>query len=383
VKVALFSSKFLPLSQTFVHDEIRFHRRYDVEVFTGVRMNADLYPFEPVHVGGLPYRLFNFAPSFTRRLRRGDFSLVHAHFGLGGTRAAGFARRAGLPLVITFHGYDVPLLTSSRRFTPEYWGYALTAQRTLARMALGLCASEELRALLVEYGVPEDRLRVWRLGIDLDAFGVGARDPHRPRVTMIGRFVEKKGFEYGVRAFARQVTAGAPGRLTIVGDGERGPRLRALVDELGIADRVELTGPLPPAAVRDILATSDVLLCPSVTGMDGDRESGLVVAKEASASRVVPIGTWHGGIHEIIDDGVTGFLVPERNVAALSDRLGRLLADADLRRRMGAAARAAMWRHYDIRDRIDELESHYDTVRARIESAREPQPVELSRRRAL
>ena len=68
----------------------------------------------------------------------------------------------------------------------------------------------------------------------------------------------------------------------------------------------------------------------------------------------------HGGIHEIIDDGVTGFLVPERNVTTLSDRLGRLLRDADLRARMGAAARAKMEREYDIRERVARLDDHYD-----------------------
>lgn len=359
-KVALFASTFLPYSQTFIHDEIRFHRRYAVEVFTTARQNADRFPHEPVHVGGWLYRTANVSWRFRRLLARGGFSLVHAHFGLGGARASGFARRANLPLVITFHGYDVPLLTSLRRYTPEYWGYALAARRTLLeRMTLGLCASEELHEMLRDYGVPKDRLRVWRLGIDLEKFAPGAR-ADEPQVIMIGRFVEKKGFEYGLRAFADQVRRGARARLVVVGDGERGDRLRAIAAEEGIAERVTWIGSVPAAEVQRLLSTSDVLLCPSVTGVDGDRESGLIVAKEASASQVVPVGTWHGGIHEIIDDGVTGFLVPERNVTALSDRLGRLLADPALRRRLGAAARAKMEREYDIRARLDALEAHYD-----------------------
>jgi glycosyltransferase involved in cell wall biosynthesis len=365
MRVALFVSSFLPYSQTFIHDEIRFHQRYAVDVFTARRANPDCFPHASIHVAGPLYRWLNVSPRFTRELRSGRHDLVHAHFGVGGARAAGFARRAGLPLVITFHGYDVPLLTSLRRLTPEYWGYALLARRTLRQMTLGLCASEELYEMLRDYGVPAERLRIWRLGVDLERFSAGERDPDDPTVMMIGRFVEKKGFGYGVRAFASHVGGGRPGRLVIVGDGEGEARLRLLVEELGIAPRVTFTGPLAAPDVQARLRAADILMCPSVTGVDGDRESGLIVAKEASASRVVPLGTWHGGIHEIIEDGRTGFLVPERNVTVLSDRLARLMLDPALRARFGAAARVKMEREYDIRDRVTALEQHYDEARAR------------------
>jgi len=360
-KVALFASTFLPYSQTFIFDEISRPRRYGVEVFAAARQHAERFPFEPVHVGDWRYRTLNLAPGFTRRLRDGGFDLVHAHFGLAGCRAAPFARAARLPLVITFHGYDVPLLTSVHRWRPEHLGYALTARRTVREdMTLGLCASEELYEMLRDYGVPAARLRVYRLGIDVDAFTPGRRDGDVAEVIAIGRFVEKKGFEYAIRAVGEQVRRGARLRFTIIGDGDREARLRSLVAELGLGAATTFTGALPAVQVQARLRGADILLAPSVTGSDGDRESGLLAVKEASASAVVPIGTWHGGIHEIIDDGVTGFLVPERNVTILSERLGRLLADPVLRATLGAAARAKMLREYDLRDRLRALDDHYD-----------------------
>lgn len=361
-KVALFASTFLPYSQTFIFDEISRPRRYDLEVFATTREHADRFPFEPVHVGDWRYRKLNLSPDFARRLGRG-FSLVHAHFGIAGCRAAPFARGARLPLVITFHGYDVPLLTSVHRFRPEHLGYALTAGRTLRDdMTLGLCASEELYEMLRDYGVPAARLRVYRLGIDLAGFAPAPPAAPRavPEVVMIGRFVEKKGFEYAIRAVGDQHARGAPLHFTIIGDGDREARLRALVRELGLDAVTTFTGALPAAKVQAYLRAADILLAPSVTAADGDRESGLIAVKEASASAVVPIGTWHGGIHEIIDDGVTGYLVPERNVTVLSARLGRLLGDAALRARLGAAARAKMEREYDVHDRLAALDGHYD-----------------------
>lgn len=357
---AVFSLEFLPYSQTFVHEELRHHQRWDAEVFTWRRRSPERFPFEPVHLGGLRWLLTGTSPAFDRRMAGDRFALVHAHFGTAGMYAMAFALRHDLPLVITFHGVDVPRLRNWERLMPQHWPYAVLGPRMLQRMTLGLCASNELRELLWDMGVPEDRLVTHRLGIDLSAFRKGARDPERVRVIMIGRFVEKKGFEHGIRAFARVAATGASAHLTIVGDGPRRARLSALVSSLGIEDRVTFTGIVPSEEVSRHLASSDVLMAPSVVAADGNRESGVIVVKEASASEVVPIGTWHGGIPEIIDDGETGFLVPERNVDALTERLGRLVADPSLRQTLGRAARAKMEREYDNRVRVAELERHYD-----------------------
>jgi len=363
--VALFNTNFLPYSQTFVYEEIRHHVRYAVEVFCRRRLLADRFPFEPVHVGGPLYALACRSVAFDARFRTVPFRLVHAHFGLGAVYARPFAARHDLPLVVTFHGYDVPLLSSPTRWLPEHLRYAILGPRVLHEMTLGLCASHELREMLLELGVPADRLRVHHLGIDLERFAPGTRPNNECRVVMIGRFVEKKGFGYGLRAFAEVARDEPMLSLVIVGDGPEGSRLRKLADELGIAGRVTFTGPMPPDQVATLLGTSHVLLAPSVVDRQGNRESGLIVAKEASACETVPIGTHHGGIPDIIDDGVTGFLVPERDVGAIADRLRRLARDPALRERLGAAAREKMRREYDNRVRVAALEDLYDEARER------------------
>jgi glycosyltransferase involved in cell wall biosynthesis len=363
--VALFNTRFLPYSQTFVYEEIRRHERYAVEVFCRSRLLPERFPFEPVHVGGPLYALACRSAAFDARFRARGFALVHAHFGLGAVYARPFARRHGLPLVVTFHGYDVPLLASARRWLPQHLRYAVFGPKVLREMTLGLCASTELRDLLLAQGVAADRLRVHRLGIDLDAFAPAARDSAALEVVMIGRLVEKKGFEYGLEAFAAAARQEPALRLTIVGEGEREPALRALAEAEGLTDRVTFTGPLPPDRVSRLLATSHMLLAPSVVDREGNRESGLIVVKEASACEMVPIGTRHGGIPEIIDDGETGFLVAERDTGALTARLLQLTRDRALRERMGRAAREKMRREYDNRERVRALEQLYDEARAR------------------
>jgi colanic acid/amylovoran biosynthesis glycosyltransferase len=368
--VALFNTNFLPYSQTFVYEEIRCHQRYAVEVFCRRRLLAERFPFEPVHIGGPFYAVTCRSKAFDARLRAGDFAVVHAHFGLGAVYARPFARRHRLPLVVTFHGYDVPLLSSPRRWLPQHLRYAILGPRVLAEMTLGLCASEELRAMLLALGVPGDRLRLHRLGIDLTHFHPGERSAAECRVIMLGRFVEKKGFEYGLRAFAEVAREEPALSLTLVGDGPEGPRLHRLAADLGVTARVDFTGPLAPERVAELLRASHVLFAPSVVDRHGNRESGLMVVKEASACATVPIGSRHGGIPEIIDDGETGYLVAERDVTALADRLRRLMRDPALRERLGRAARAKMRRDYDNGARVRALEELYDETRARYAAAR-------------
>ncbi len=358
-KVAVFSTNFLDYSQTFVYEEITHHTRYQVELFCRTRRLEDRFPFEPVHVGGPLYGLTRESFHFHRVFQRGRFDLIHGHFGTGSLYAVPYAIRHKLPLVVTFHGYDVPLLRSAARLYPVHWPYAVFARGMLEQLTLGLCASQELYELLAEVGVPRERLRVHHLGVDLGAF---TRGPRRaiPRVVMVGRFVEKKGMEYGIRAFARALARGAQAELVIAGGGDRKQKLEALVREQGIEAHVRFAGVLPSREVAQLLSESDVLLAPSVVDKDGDRESGVIAVKEASACQLAVIGTYHGGIPEIIRDGETGFLVPERDVVSLSDRLYQTLIDRALCERLGRAGREKMEREYDLSAKVSQLEAHYD-----------------------
>ena len=369
--IAMFREDFLPFSQTFVFEEIRLLTRHRVDVFAWQRLNETLFPYAPVYVGGLPFLLTGYSQAFHSKFRSQPYELIHAHFGTSGMYAMPYASKYRLPLVVTFHGVDVTVLSSWARFLPHRWPYTWLAPRLLRQMALGLCVSHEIRDRLLALGAPADRLVIHRLGIDLNQFTAGPRDPEKVEVIMVGRLVEKKGFEYGLQAFARVATSHPNAALNIVGDGPRRRSLEQLVATLGIGDRVTFTGVLSGREVSDRLRRSDVMLAPSVTGRDGNREGSPMTVKEASASQVVPVSTRHAGIPEIVEDGTTGFLVDERDVDGLADRLERLVRDQDLRARMGLAARAKMEREYDNRRQVDELEALYDQVVRRQQSRRD------------
>jgi colanic acid/amylovoran/stewartan biosynthesis glycosyltransferase WcaL/AmsK/CpsK len=359
-RVAMFREDFLPFSQTFVFEELRLLQRHRADVFAWRRLNEALFPYEPVHVGGVPFLLTRYSRAFHAQFRSQPYKLIHAHFGTSGMYALPYASRYRLPLVVTFHGVDVTVLGSWARFLPHRWPYAGLAPRLLRRMTLGLCVSQDIRDRLRALGAPADRLVIHRLGIDLGQFTIGRRDPARVELVMVGRLVEKKGFEYGLQAFARVATAHPNTVLTVIGDGPRRRSLERLASALGIGDRVAFTGVLSSREVSERLRRSDVLLAPSVTGRDGNREGSPMTVKEGSASEVVPLSTRHAGIPEIVEDGTTGFLVDERDVDGLADRLDRLIRDPGLRTRMGRAAREKMERQFDNRVQVGELERLYD-----------------------
>ncbi len=371
-KTALFVTNFLQYSQTFIYDEIANHKKYDIEVFSHNRMNPGSFPYDKVNalsennslVGKLEWLLYGtttYSPTYMRKMKNGNFDVIHAHFGLGSIYALPYLKAADAPLVVTYHGYDVPLLMTNSRFKPQNWRYWLRSKAMFKKVDRFLAASNELRDLLIQLGAPEHKVKVWRLGVDIPEM---KEIPERngKNILMVGRFVEKKGFEYGLRGFAEVVRSGFDCTLNIIGSGDLRSRYDEIIKEAGIEDNVKFLGVMDHDKVLETMEKMDILVAPSVIAANGDRESGLIVAKEASARFVPVIGTLHGGIPEIIDHEKTGFLVDERNPEQIAKYLEILLSDDDLRREMGSNGRKKMEQEYNIATRIEKLEEHYDEV---------------------
>lgn len=372
-KVALFRNTFLPYSETFIHDELRFHERYDAAVMARRHRNADRFTgHEVIAVERLPeaprpmasawYGLTARSKVISEGMAAGQFDVVHAHFGHNGLYALPYARRHKLPLVVSLHGRDVSVLLGRDKYRPEWWLYLKGYRRLFREATYFLAASQELKDLIQSVGCPREKVLINRLGVDISAFSPAPsrRELEPPVVLMVGRFVEKKGHLDGVEAAAAAIKAGHALKLVIIGDGPLRAAYAERAEALGIASHLTFTGSLPHAGVLDWVQRASVLLAPSVVAKNLDRESGLIVAKEAAACGLPIVGTIHGGIPEIIDDGETGYLIPERDAKALGERLITLLGDEGLRAKLGAAARLKMEREYDIRARIRALEEIYD-----------------------
>lgn len=371
--VGLFRNVFLHYSETFIHDELRHHQRYKATVFTRQWKNSDLFsghevkyieklPNERKPIASLWFALTARNRYFVRAMEQDKPDILHAHFGHNGLYALPYANKFNLPLVVSLHGRDVTILLGNDRFRPGYLKYLMGYRRLFKEADLFLAASTELKTLIEQVGCPKEKVVVNPLGIDLQMFQPHQEIPDgsRPMVLMVGRFVEKKGHEYGIRAAAMARDAGCGFDLVLAGDGPLRSACEKLVSSLNLSANVQFPGPCSHDRICELMKQAAVVMAPSVIAQNLDRESGIIVLKEAAASGVPGLGTFHGGIPDIIDDGRTGYIVPERDSVALGERLIRLLKDETQRASMGTAARQKMEKEYNIVNRVAHLESLYD-----------------------
>jgi glycosyltransferase involved in cell wall biosynthesis len=216
-------------------------------------------------------------------------------------------------------------------------------ERALARLTDRIIAiSRRQRDELVDVFriAPAERVVVIPLGLDLDALAAiappvraGSSDPVRPvTCAFVGRLVAIKQVDLLLRACARAFTEDPRGRLLVAGDGESRAELEALAARLGLGDRVRFVGWQTDLAA--LYAGIDVVALSSIN------EGTPVTVIEAMAAGRAVVSTAVGGVPDLIDDGRTGRLVPPGDEVALARALTELIADADLRARLGAAARA-------------------------------------------
>jgi glycosyltransferase involved in cell wall biosynthesis len=300
----------------------------------------------------LRFKLLGQARVFASQLAGFTPRLVHAHFATDGLLALPLARSLGVPLVTTLHGYDVgrtrPRLLASGRIS--WVKYALFRRRLMAQGDLFLAVSDAVRNEAVAIGYPKERTHTHYLGVDLDRFRPDGRDAEPGLILHVGRLVEKKGTRLLLFALARARTTCPEARLLIVGDGPERPAL----ERPRRRSRTRRRRPLRPAHSPRTKSPTGMcrawlLAVPSVTAFDGDAEGLPTVILEAAALALPTIGSNHKGIPEAIADGRTGFIVPEREAEALAARIVELLGSAELRGRMGAAARTLAEEKFDAR----------------------------------
>jgi colanic acid/amylovoran biosynthesis glycosyltransferase len=158
--------------------------------------------------------------------------------------------------------------------------------------------------------------------------------------------VEKKGFIYGIRVICDLIERGYTVNYTIVGEGPLRSELEAEVEALGLSKYINLVGAKSHEELRSIYKNADVLLVPSVTARNGDKEGQVVVVQEAGLVGIPVIASLHDGIPDGIVDNVTGFLVAEKNIDGISRRLQFFCDNRDMIREMGLAHREFVLNKY-------------------------------------
>jgi colanic acid/amylovoran biosynthesis glycosyltransferase len=291
--------------------------------------------------------------------------LVHAHFAPDGLAALPLARTLGVPLITSLRGYDVTrsrsaLLSSGRL---SWMRYAAGGRALKQAGDLFLAVSDALRHRAIGAGFPEERTLTHYNGVDLDRFRPGAESAEPGLILFVGRLVEKKGVAVLLDAFATVKAAVPAARLLIIGDGPLAPSLKRRANALGVGDSVDFAGALSAEEVARDMRRAWLLAVPSLTARDGDSEGLPNTLVEAAASGLPVVATDHGGIPEAVEDGRSGFLVPEAEPEPLARRIVELLQSPDRRHDMARAARSLAEVRFDLVRQTERLEAIYDRVR--------------------
>jgi len=251
-------------------------------------------------------------------LQHGPFDLIDAHyFYPDGVVASRLADDLNLPFVITGRGSDLSELTD----------YQIPRRKILqasskAEHLITVC--QALKDKLIELGVSDSRVSVFRNGVDLQAFQPGDRQQQRqalgvtkPLFVSVGHLIERKGHHLVIEALSQIPEA----ELLIVGTGPEESALRELSEQLSLGNRVRFLGQRPHSELKSIYGAADALVLAS------SREGWANVLLEAMACGTPAIATDVWGTREVVGPKQSGILVPDRTAEALAEAMRALLSD--------------------------------------------------------
>lgn len=289
-------------------------------------------------------------------VKKQKIKLIHAHHGQLGILVLPFKEKTGLPMVTSIRGRDGTL--ADQHFTYLDHMKLLFKQ---TEMLFPVC--QFLAERMIEWGCPEEKIRVLYGGVDLNQFHF--RSPEitgTQNILSIGRLVEKKGHHVLLQAFAKIRKSFPKATLTLIGRGPLEDDLKRLASQLNLSDSFRLLQHLPKAQVHEHMKNADIFCAASLTAANGDVEGIPNTVKEAMATGTPVISTTHAGIPELVTHNVDGFLVPENDVDELALALEHMLTNQSLWLPFATAARQKVEQNFELTAQLKQQARFYDEL---------------------
>jgi len=269
------------------------------------------------------------------------------------------ARKRGIPLVLTLHGYYHFESNLGSIPAGSFWSRRLVRleRRACAKASKIVAVDTRLRDYVLRMGIAGEKVIVRANSVDCNTFQPADKDMRaavrqrmglRPDVKAIccaRRFVEKCGVTFAIQAMKSLRDRGVDALLLIAGSGPLEEKLKSQVSDLNISEIVRFLGDVPRKGMTDLLHACDAAVVPSVTIGD-EVEATSFSALEAMASGLPVVASNIGGLKDLIRDGVTGILVPERDPSALTE--GIIAALGPKGAIMGGAARKEVLARFSL-----------------------------------
>ena len=345
--IAHFKSLYLNLTETFIYQNLIKIERFNPVFVTEEVINLESFPFSNLHCSSNPQYV----------IKRQKARLIHAHFGTEGVKILPVKRKLKLPLITSFYGVDMSNCARQRGWQ--------TAYKNLFKYGdLFLAEGNHMRKGLIDLGCPSEKIRIQHIGIDINKFNYRKRElkdkNKKIKILFCGRFIEKKGLIYALKAVKLIIGQYPNLEFRVIGDGELRPDIEAFIKEQNLEKHVTLLGYKLYHVFAQELQKAHILLQPSVTAQNGDSEGGSpVVLLEAQASGLPVISTCHADIPEVVLDGESGFLVPERSPEEIAKKLRALIDNPEMWEELGRNGRAHIEKNYSIYVEVKKLEGIY------------------------
>jgi len=306
--------------------------------------------------------LFLAAPELANQVQRHDARYLHANFGSYQAYAAWLVHRmTGIPFGFTVHAQDIFL----NRF--------MLREKAADAALVASISDYNIRFMREVDGVEGKQIHLVRCGVDLAEFPYVERGAasNPLRVLAVGRLHIMKGFIYLVRA-ARLLQGRIPFAIEIIGDGPERAALEAEIGAAGLSSVVRIRPRVGHAELLGAYRTADAFVLPCKRLPSGDMDGLPATLMEAMASGMPVITTGISGIPELVQDGLTGLLVPECDPAALAGAIERLRTEPGLLGSLSREGRRRVETAFDIRRNAGELARRIEAIVGRTPPAARP-----------
>jgi len=377
--IAHFIRSYLSVTQNWIYTQLIDMKLFKPFVLTKDLINLDQFPFEDIFCHRPPFSGSHLLQIASKKLleaisrshenyctdliRTKRTKLLHAHFGTEGWYHLGVQRKVDLPLITTFYGDDMSRLPRIRPIWKKRY------KKLFEAGTLFLAEGPYMAQSLADLGCPPDKVRVQHLGVDVQHIHFIPRHLQKGetvRILMACSFREKKGIHYGVRAFAQAARKHSNIEMRIVGGAKTDDEKQLMVacqtiaKNEGVADKISFLGYIPYSRYLHEIANAHIFLAPSIRAADGDTEGGAPVAViEASAAGMPVIATWHCDIPNVVVNGETGLLVPERNVKALTEAILYMVSSPEIWYVFGTKGRVRVENEFNALKQVQRLENIY------------------------
>ena len=288
--------------------------------------------------------------------------VILAEYGFNGADITPIAKTLGIPLVVHFHGHDA-------HREPDLEPYRERYQRMFDYADSLVSVSHFMTETLIGMGADPAKITYNPYGAREYFYDVQPDYRSKTLVTL-GRFADIKAPYLTLMAFRQALSTVPEAKLIMIGDGPLLETCKCLAKTLGIETAVTFTGSLTHDAALPFFNQACAFVQHSVTTSYGDAEGMPNSILEAGAAGLPVVSTRHAGIATAVLDGETGFLVAERDVDGMANRMVELLQNPESCRSMGQFAREHVGQNYNIDQHIDRLQNLIDVARSKGQAAR-------------